>query len=169
MGCATLNIHCGCSLPWCVLCHMVSSIFSTWNFSVTFCIFSHDAPRLNWFSGSHSAFARSAVSRTQRDDARLGWTTSCASRLRDYSSELNAMQAACGRWLCETLMKADKHHKPVGSRKHQAGNREPHSSLHCSPLRHPPWRPRSSSLCWLQKAQGSLRGDLRGIARRKHN
>lgn len=42
------------------------------------------------------------------------------------------MQAACGRWLCETqtLMKADKRHKPVGGKKHWAGNHKLHSSLH---------------------------------------
>lgn len=49
-------------------------------------------------------------------------TTISASQLHDCaeaSSQPNAMQAAaCGRWLCErqTLMKADKHHKPVGSK-----------------------------------------------------
>lgn len=54
-------------------------------------------------------------------------------------------------------------------RERWAGKHKLHSSLHGFPLRHPPWRPRSSALRWLQKAQGSLRRDLRRIARRKHN
>lgn len=119
-------------------------------------------------------FALFVISQLQNDDVHLSLTTSCVSQLCDYtetSSERNMMQAACGRWLCEaqTLMKADKHHKPVGSKKHWARNQKLHSSLHGFLLRHPPWRPHPFSLCWLQKAQGSLRGDLRRIVKRKHS
>lgn len=34
--------------------------------------------------------------------------------------KLSAVQAACGRWLCDTnaLMEADRQHEPVGSTKH---------------------------------------------------
>lgn len=159
---------------------MYSLPYGDWNIQhftfvyVIFCVFSHDALQPNLFRCLHSLFVHLVISQLLHDVVHLSRTTSCASQLCDYaeaSSELNVMQAACGRWLCETqtVMKADKHHKPVGSRKHWAGNHKLHSSLHCFLLRHPPWRPRSSSLCWLQKAQGSLRRDLRGIARRKHN
>lgn len=62
---------------------------------------------------SHMRARRSCSSQLDH----LAVCLSCAI-VAEASSQPGAMQAAaCGRWLCErqTLMKADKHHKPVGS------------------------------------------------------
>lgn len=78
-------------------------------------------------------------------------------------------RAACGRCLCETqtLMKADKQHKPVGNRKHWAGNHKLHYKFAVFP---PQTSTLKTSLLFAllaTKGSGQLKGRFKGDSEEK--